>query len=38
MAARKASMNHKNQIFEQARQLMRMQGYHRTSIADIAHG
>lgn len=38
MAARKASMNHKNQIFEQARQLMRMQGYHRTSIADIAQG
>ena len=38
MTARKASTNHKNQIFEQARQLMRMQGYHRTSIADIAQG
>ncbi|MCD6046346.1 MAG: transcriptional regulator, TetR/AcrR family [Gammaproteobacteria bacterium] len=38
MTARKASTNHKNQIFEQARQLMRMQGYNRTSIADIAQG
>ncbi len=38
MTARKASTNHKHQIFEQARQLMRMQGYHRTSIADIAQG
>ncbi len=38
MTVRKASINHKNQIFEQARQLMRMQGYHRTSIADIAQG
>ena len=38
MTARKASANHKNQIFEQARQLIRLQGYHRTSIADIAKG
>ncbi len=36
MVARKASMNHRTQIFEQARQLMRIQGYHCTSIADIA--
>ncbi len=38
MTARKASTNHKNQIFEQSRQLMRMQGYNSTSIADIAQG
>lgn len=38
MTARKASTNHKNQIFQKARQLMRMQGYNRTSIADIAEG
>ncbi len=37
MSPRKSSSNHKQEIFEQARQLMRLQGYHRTSIADIAN-
>ncbi len=36
MAARNVSKNNKSKIFKQAQQLMRMQGYYNTSIADIA--
>jgi AcrR family transcriptional regulator len=36
MTARKVSQKNNGQIFKQAQQLMRMQGYHNMSIADIA--
>ena len=38
MAVRKNSNSHRNQIFEQTRQLIRERGFNNTSIADIAVG
>lgn len=38
MAVRENSNSHRNQIFEQTRQLIRERGFNNTSIADIAVG